>query len=118
MSKNDWMGKFSGAVTVCDSNGTILEMNEEATRVFASDGGAALVGKNIFDCHHESARAKIRTIAATLVPNVYTIQKSGKKKLVYQAPWFRADGAFAGLVEWIVTLPATVPHFDRDKPGP
>jgi hypothetical protein len=46
--------------------------------------------------------------------NVYTIQKNGKKKLIYQAPWFR-DGAYAGFVELSLEIPEAMPHFNRDK---
>ena len=44
--------------------------------------------------------------------NVYTIEKHGIKKLIYQAPWYR-DGEFAGLVELAIELPAELPHFVR-----
>jgi hypothetical protein len=46
--------------------------------------------------------------------NVYTIQKNGKKKLIYQAPWFR-DGVYAGFVELSLEIPWDLPHFNRDK---
>ncbi len=46
--------------------------------------------------------------------NVYTIQKNGKKKLVYQAPWYK-DGAYAGFVELSFEIPWDLPHFNRDK---
>ncbi len=45
--------------------------------------------------------------------NVYTIEKKGKKKLIYQAPWF-LDGAFGGLVELSLEIPFEMPHFIRD----
>ena len=37
---------------------------------------------------------------ASRKPNVYTIEKGGRKKLIFQAPWFEG-GAFAGLVELV-----------------
>jgi len=46
---------------------------------------------------------------------VYTIQKSGVKKLIYQAPWFQ-EGKYAGFVELSLPIPETMPHFDRDAP--
>ena len=49
--------------------------------------------------------------------NAYTIEKAGVKKLIYQAPWFRADGAFGGLVELSMVIPAEMPHFVR-TPAP
>ena len=45
--------------------------------------------------------------------NVYTIEKKGVKKLIYQTPWYH-DGAFAGLVELGLEIPAEMPHFVRD----
>jgi hypothetical protein len=45
--------------------------------------------------------------------NVYTIEKKGKKKLIYQAPWFH-NGAFGGLVELSLEIPFETPHFIRD----
>jgi hypothetical protein len=44
---------------------------------------------------------------------VYTVQKHGKKRLVYQTPYF-VDGQFAGLVELGLELPEEMPHFNRD----
>ena len=43
------------AVTVCDTGGTILYMNDKARTTFARHGD--MVGKNLFDCH-ASGRAK------------------------------------------------------------
>jgi hypothetical protein len=45
--------------------------------------------------------------------NVYTIEKGGRRSLVYQTTWYAA-GAPAGLVELILEEPADVPHFVRD----
>ena len=46
--------------------------------------------------------------------NVYTIEKNGVRKLIYQAPWFQ-DGGYAGLVELALEIPAVMPHFVRDE---
>ncbi|MBP7634624.1 PAS domain-containing protein [Candidatus Ozemobacteraceae bacterium] len=113
----DWVKEFGGAVTVCDANGVILSMNEKACRTFAKDGGASLVGKSLYDCHPEKARAKIREIMEKRVTNAYTIEKAGVKKLIYQAPWYK-DGAFAGLVELSIEIPFEMPHFVRTPPAP
>jgi hypothetical protein len=45
-------------------------------------------------------------------PNIYTIEKRGQRKLVYQAPWY-AEGRYAGFVEMVLELPAEMPHFVR-----
>ena len=48
----------------------------------------------------------------TRQPNIYTIEKKGIKKLIYQAPWFQ-DGQLAGLVELSLEIPFDMPHFLR-----
>lgn len=112
MPQPDWTSDFPGAITVCDRAGTILSMNRKATEVFAKEGGAALIGKSLLDCHPEPARSKVRALLAGASANAYTIEKAGKKKLIYQCPWYQ-DGAAAGLVELSLEIPADMPHFVR-----
>ncbi|HMA53443.1 MAG TPA: PAS domain-containing protein [Acidobacteriota bacterium] len=114
MSGIDWIKEFPGAVTVCDAEGRIVEMNEKSREVFAADGGEKLVGANVLDCHPEPSRSKLRDMMAGRRTNVYTIRKNGKKKLIYQAPW-TTDGAYAGFIEISLEIPGDLPHFDRDK---
>jgi hypothetical protein len=45
-------------------------------------------------------------------PNVYTIEKKGRKKVIFQAHWKRR-GRPAGLVEITFELPRRTPHFIR-----
>ena len=45
-------------------------------------------------------------------PNVYTIEKNGIKKLIYQSPWFE-NGEMKGLVELSLEIPFEMPHFIR-----
>ncbi len=110
---HEWVNEFRGAVTVCDRDGVILEMNERAVEVFATDGGRALIGRNVLDCHPEPARTQLKKMLAAGEANVYTIEKAGVKKLIYQAPWYR-DGAYAGFVELSLVVPVALPHFVRD----
>jgi transcriptional regulator with PAS, ATPase and Fis domain len=114
MSENVWVEQFPGSVTVCDTEGRILEMNAKSRETFAADGGAALIGTNVLDCHPEPSRTKLAAMMAERRTNVYTIQKKGAKKLIYQAPWFR-DGVYAGVVELSLEVPWDMPHFNRDK---
>ncbi len=107
-----WVKEFAGAITVCDPQGIILELNDRAAAVFADDGGRALIGTNVLDCHPEKARAQLAEMLASGRPNVYTIEKRGVKKLIYQSPWYRA-GAYAGFVELSLEIPAELPHFVR-----
>ena len=82
--------------------------------VFAADGGAKLIGTNVLDCHPEPSRSKLQGMMDERRTNVYTIQKNGKKKLIYQAPWYK-DGVYAGFVELSLEIPWDMPHFNRDK---
>ena len=113
MSENAWVEEFPGAVTVCDTEGRIVEMNGRSVEAFAADGGAKLIGTDVLDCHPEPSRSKLKKMMDERRTNVYTIQKSGKKKLIYQAPWFK-DGVYAGFVELSLEIPPDMPHFNRD----
>lgn len=114
MSPNEWVQEFPAAITVCDRDGVILELNTRAEETFADDGGLALIGTNVLDCHPEPARSTLQMMLASGEKNVYTIQKAGVKKLIYQSPWYR-DGAYAGFVELSLPIPESMPHFSRDE---
>ena len=110
---HEWVKEFPGAVTVCDATGVVLEMNDRAAETFEKDGGRALMGRNLLDCHTEPSRSKVEALLASRQRNVYTIEKRGTRKLIYQAPWYR-DGKYAGLVELSLEIPADMPHFVRE----
>lgn len=74
----EWANEMNCAVTVCDTKGIILYMNEKACRTFAKHGD--LIGKNLFDCHNPQSQAKIRELLETGEVNAYTIEKNGVKK--------------------------------------
>jgi transcriptional regulator with PAS, ATPase and Fis domain len=112
-----WVDEFAGAIMVCDAQGIILEMNERAAAQHSADGGRALVGRNVLDCHPELARTKLQRLMAAQLANAYTIEKGGVWKMVYQAPWYR-DGQYAGFVELAFEIPSSMPHFVRDKAAP
>ena len=109
-----WQEAFPHAITVCNREGVILFMNERACATFAQQGGAALVGTSLLDCHPEPARRKLAALLCSGKANVYTIEKNGVRKLIYQSPWYAA-GQYAGVVELSLELPAEMPHFVRDS---
>ena len=109
----EWIEKLDGAVIVTNAQGELIYMNERAVRNFEKDGGRNLIGTNLMDCHSEASRAKIRGIMETRANNVYTIEKKGKKKLIFQTPWI-SDGEFRGLVELSIEIPFEMPHFIRE----
>jgi transcriptional regulator with PAS, ATPase and Fis domain len=111
-TNGSWIKSFPGAVTVCDTHGIILEMNDAAIEVFQQDGGEKLIGKNLIDCHPEHARLQVIEMLKAQRPHYYTIEKHGVKKLIYQTPWYQ-DGIYAGFVELSLPIPLEMPHFIR-----
>ncbi len=110
--KSGWVKEIPVAITVCDSDGTILEMNDKSCESFADDGGKELIGRNVLDCHPEPARATLEHLLSSGSSNVYTIEKQGKKKLIFQSPWYE-NGEYRGLVEISIPIPFDMPHFVR-----
>jgi PAS domain-containing protein len=108
-----WLDAVPGAVTICDAQGVILEMNATAIRQFADSGGRELVGRNLLDCHPEPARSRVERLLSDRQANVYTTEKGGIRRLVYQAAWFD-QGRFGGLIEISLEIPTQIPHFVRD----
>jgi len=112
MSALNWAAEFPGSILACDLNGTVLEMNEKAAEMYQRDGGRDLVGKNLLECHPEPARTKLKQLLETGESNIYTIEKSGIKKLIYQAPWFQ-EGRRSGVVELALEIPSGLRHLIR-----
>jgi len=77
--KHLWVKEFPAAITVCDSRGVLLEMNAKSAANFMEEGGERLIGKKIFDCHPEPARAKFRKLLRRRLTNVYTVEKRGNE---------------------------------------
>ncbi len=113
MNENEWIKEFPAAVTVCDAEGILLEMNDKAAKTFEADGGRKLIGSNMLDCHPEPSRTKTERLLLSRERNVYTIEKNGIKKLIYQSPWYK-NGEYAGFVELSLEIPfGDMPHFVR-----
>jgi hypothetical protein len=110
MIDHPWVKEFPGNISVCDPEGILLEMNEQA--MAQQENSQDLLGTNILDCHPEPARAKFQQMLESGQANIYTIEKRGKKKLVYQAPWYN-QGKYAGFVELVLEIPEIMPHFIR-----
>jgi len=108
----EWIEKLDGNVMVSDARGKIIYMNEKAISNYEKDGGINLIGKELLECHSEASRRKILEIMNSGEKNVYTIEKKGKKKIIYQSPWFR-DGEFRGIIELSLEIPIEMPHFIR-----
>lgn len=106
----DWAKEINCAVTVCDTEGVIIYMNDKSKETFASYGD--LVGKNLMGCHSDRSKEIIRKLIETSGTNCYTISKNGLRKMIYQTVW-KKGGQVAGLVEISIVLPEDMPHYDR-----
>lgn len=106
----EYFNEVPYSVTICDKDGKILEMNDLAVNVLSH--GQQIIGQNLLDCHPEPARTKLAEMLKNPNVNAYTIEKNGKKKLVYQSPWFK-DGEFAGYIELSMEIPMEMPHYVR-----
>ncbi len=112
MNPYEWIKEFPASITVSDAKGVVIDMNDQAEANLQDEGGRNLIGKNMLDCHPEPARAKLEQMLAGGMKNVYTIEKKGIKKLIFQSPWYM-DGRYAGFVEMAMEIPAELPHFIR-----
>jgi transcriptional regulator with PAS, ATPase and Fis domain len=112
MRNEEWVELLPSSIIVCNDSGEVVFMNNKSKITFAGDGGENIIGKNLNDCHNEESKIKIDKIIQSKEPNIYTIEKTGKKKLIYQAPIYR-DDIYLGLVELSVELPENMNHFIR-----
>ncbi|MBK8598458.1 MAG: diguanylate cyclase [Holophagales bacterium] len=112
MEEGAWVKELKAAITVCDRDGIVLEMNDRAAVTHEKDGGRELIGQSLVGCHPEPSRSLLLELLQTGRLNVYTIEKAGVKKLIYQAPWFR-NGEYQGLVELSLPIPFELPQFVR-----
>lgn len=115
MEQNDFFKGVNLAITVSAKDGEVLYQNDSSIEV-----NGDVRGKNMMNCHPERAQQIIRHLLSDAATNAYTITKKGRKKLIYQTPWFEDDEkkVVGGLVEFSIVLPETMPHYDRDQPKP
>lgn len=105
-----WADEMNCAITVCDSEGVILYMNGKSRQTYRKHGD--LIGKNLLECHSDRSRAIIRDLLRTGGQNVYTIEKEGVRKMIYQSAW-KEEGKVMGLCEISIVLPEEIPHHVR-----
>ena len=104
----DWAKTMDAAVCVCDLKGIVTYMNDKGKVDYGSD----LTGKEIFTCHPEPAKTKFKALLDSGKENIYSIEKNGIKKMVYQIP-LTENGVCSGCAEIVKQLPKEVPHFVR-----
>lgn len=103
----DFFKEINVSITISDTEGNVLYMNDKAKSVFSD-----MVGKNMMGCHKQSSQETIKRLINEKETNVYTIQKGDVKKMIYQTPWY-VDGEIKGLIEYSIILPENMPHYIR-----
>jgi len=109
-----WQDAFQGAITICDTEGIILEMNKFATQQFSKYGGDQLIGSNLLDCHPEPARSKLKMMLEKQLKNVYITQSNENKKLIIQTPLYN-DGHYSGFIELSISYSEAIPVLKRNE---
>ena len=104
---SDFFKELNLAVTITDIEGNVVYQNDSSCAV-----NGDVRGKNMMGCHNERSQQIIRHLLDDAATNVYTISKKGKKKLIYQTPWYE-NGEIKGLVELSIIIPEEMPHYDR-----
>lgn len=105
--KPSWADETDCAITLCDTDGTVCYQNNRSVAV-----NGDVRGRSLLPCHNDRSREIIRRLLETGGRNVYTIQKNGVRKLIYQAVW-RDEGRIGGLVEFSMEIPEEMPHYIR-----
>jgi transcriptional regulator with PAS, ATPase and Fis domain len=109
----EWFENLPCAITVCDRNYRILYMNDKTAEVNKEDGGKALIGKNLMDCHPPEAQKKLREVMVSSRPFAFIVERKGVKKMAYQSHWMK-NGCVGGLVELYFELPRGIPNRKRN----
>lgn len=106
-SAHAWAEELDCAVTVCDTAAVVCFQNARSRAVNGDVRGTSLI-----PCHNDHSQAIIGRLLAEGGKNVYTIEKRGVRKLIYQTVW-RSGGTIRGLVEFSLELPEELPHYVR-----
>ena len=112
MSGYEWAMRMNCSVTVCDTEGKLIFMNQKSRDTF--NHGQDMSGKSMIPCHNERSQGIIKNLLETGGTNAYTILKKGVKKMIYQTAWFKEDGKVGGLVEISMEIPEEMPHYIRE----
>jgi hypothetical protein len=108
-----WVKELPAAITVCDREGIVIEMNDASAANYESAGEFDLIGRNIKDCHPAKAREILDAMFADGTLHMYSTRKNGIRRLICELPWYNG-GEFFGFVEFAIVLPDEIPHYQRD----
>jgi len=112
-SASEWVKTYPAEIMVCDADGIILEMSDTAIKIYEKKGGAALIGRNVFDHHDTTSQKQMKSVVDQRKHVIYSTEKGGIKKLVSIAPWYH-EGEYAGFALIVLDLPDNIPNINKD----
>lgn len=91
-------------VVICNLEHEIIYMNPAAVKRYEKRGGAALVGKSLFECHNSQSVATIKKVVAWFGESiehniVYTYRNEKENKDVYMVALRDEAGELIGYYE-------------------
>lgn len=91
-------------VVICNLKHEIIYMNPAAVKRYAKRGGAALVGKSLFECHNPHSVSIIEKVVAWFAESaehniVYTYRNEKENKDVYMVALRDDAGTLIGYYE-------------------
>jgi len=95
---------IQASITIADENERIVYLNDMAVEHYGDQGGDALLGSNVYDCHNPTSQDKIRELysryrAGDRTPVRYhTEKRDGHAESVVLFPLV-VDGFFRGVAE-------------------
>ena len=92
------------AVVPCDLEHTIIYMNPAAGERYTQNGGMALLGRSLLDCHSPKANEMIKKVVAWFGESrehnlIYTFRNEKENKDVYMVALRDEDGKLIGYYE-------------------
>lgn len=92
------------AVVICNLENEIIYMNPSAIARYQKRGGAALIGKNLLDCHNPKSSEMIKKVVLWFAKSkenniVYTTHNEKENKDVYMVALRDEDGTLIGYYE-------------------
>jgi len=112
-TNSEWIATYPAEIMVCDKDGIILEMSDVSIQIYEKEGGAEMIGRNVFDHHNEPAKSQMMNVVKQKRHVIYTAEKGGVKKLVSVAPWTQ-NNEYAGFALIVLDLPAKIPNIVKD----
>jgi PAS domain-containing protein len=92
------------AIVLCNLQHEIIYMNPEAIKRYHKRGGAALIGKNLLDCHNACSNTRIRQVTAWFAESpthnrLFTFHNEKENKDVYMIALRDEHGTLIGYYE-------------------